>query len=96
MIWLQFCLINNIFEVFEKFQTKKRKILENDQSSGKRLKEDEISNVAGEKAKENPSFWIPQLNPTAEVKIEKPASFILQEKEYLEERAKSLSLLEKR
>ncbi|VDK80263.1 unnamed protein product, partial [Onchocerca ochengi] len=53
-------------------KTKKRKILENDQSSGKRLKEDEISNVAGEKAKENPSFWIPQLNPTAEVKIEKP------------------------
>lgn len=34
--------------------------------------------MAGDKAKEYPSFWIPQLNPTVEVKIEKPASFILQ------------------
>ncbi|CAG9536935.1 unnamed protein product [Cercopithifilaria johnstoni] len=50
----------------------KRKILESDRLSSKRLKEDEISNVAGEKAKEYPSFWIPQLNPTVEVKIEKP------------------------
>ncbi|MCP9265234.1 Nitric oxide synthase-interacting protein-like [Dirofilaria immitis] len=57
-------------------RTNKRKILKSGRSSGKRLKEDEISNVAGEKAKEYPSFWIPQLNPTAEVKIEKPASFI--------------------
>ncbi|VDM96392.1 unnamed protein product [Thelazia callipaeda] len=40
--------------------------------SSKRLKDDEISNVAGEKAKEYPSFWIPQLNPSVELKIEKP------------------------
>lgn len=51
---------------------------EYDRSSGKRLKEEiEISNVAGDKAKEYPSFWIPQLNPTVEVKIEKPVSFFL-------------------
>ncbi|VDK78867.1 unnamed protein product [Litomosoides sigmodontis] len=43
----------------------KRKILDNDRSSNKRLRE-EISNVAGDKAKEYPSFWIPQLNPTVE------------------------------
>lgn len=52
-------------------------MFEDDRSNGKRLKED-ISNVAGEKAKEYPSFWIPQLNPTVEVKIEKPVSSILQ------------------
>ncbi|KAL3990725.1 hypothetical protein ACH3XW_32950 [Acanthocheilonema viteae] len=50
----------------------KRKILGSDRSNGKRLKEDEISNVAGEKAKEYPSFWIPQLNTAVEVKVEKP------------------------
>lgn len=53
-------------------KTNKRKILDSDRSNVKRLKEDDISNVAGEKAKEYPSFWIPQLNPTVEVKIEKP------------------------
>lgn len=52
-------------------------MLENDLRKSKRLKEDEISNVAGKKAKEYPSFWIPQLNPTVEAKIEKPVCFIL-------------------
>lgn len=65
-------------ELFENFQANKRKMPEYDRSSGKRLKEEiEISNVAGDKAKEYPSFWIPQLNPTVEVKIEKPVSFFL-------------------
>uniref|UniRef100_A0A915Q2M0 Nitric oxide synthase-interacting protein homolog n=1 Tax=Setaria digitata TaxID=48799 RepID=A0A915Q2M0_9BILA len=54
----------------------KRKIVESDRIDNKRLKEDEISNVAGEKAKEYPSFWIPQLNPTVEVKIEKPEQHV--------------------
>lgn len=42
--------------------------------------------MAGEKLKEYPSFWIPQLNPTAEVKIEKPVSlsFALFSWEFLE------------
>ncbi|VDN20306.1 unnamed protein product [Gongylonema pulchrum] len=51
----------------------KRKLLDGEggPSSSKQPRE-EISNVAGDKIHEYPSFWIPQLNPTAEVKIEKP------------------------
>lgn len=58
-------------------KTNKRKFPDDEGSRSKRPKEDEISNVAGEKLKEYPSFWIPQLNPTAEVKIEKPEQRIL-------------------
>lgn len=37
-----------------------------------------VSNMAGEKAKEWKSFWVPELNPTAEpTKIEKPSEKVL-------------------
>lgn len=46
-----------------------------DEFVAKKMKSDEISNVAGAKSRELPSFWIPQLNPTAEKRIEKPVPF---------------------
>ncbi|CAJ0600253.1 unnamed protein product [Cylicocyclus nassatus] len=40
--------------------------------------EGEISNMKGERSKELPSFWIPELNPTAEsTKLEKPSQKVL-------------------
>ncbi|VDM81864.1 unnamed protein product [Strongylus vulgaris] len=40
--------------------------------------EGEISNMKGEKSKQLPSFWIPELNPTASAtKLEKPSQKVL-------------------
>uniref|UniRef100_F1L178 Nitric oxide synthase-interacting protein homolog n=1 Tax=Ascaris suum TaxID=6253 RepID=F1L178_ASCSU len=44
-----------------------------DEALKKKKQEESISNVAGSKRNENPSFWVPQLIPTAEgPKLEKP------------------------
>lgn len=49
-----------------------------DEALKKKKQEESISNVAGSKRNENPSFWVPQLIPTAEgPKLEKPVSLFL-------------------
>lgn len=45
---------------------------------GKKSKEESISNMEGNKKHEFPSFWVPQLLPTAtETKLEKPVKIFL-------------------
>ncbi|VDM44713.1 unnamed protein product [Toxocara canis] len=58
---------------------KKRKASDDtDDVLKKRKMDDSVSNVAGNKIKENPSFWVPQLIPTAEeAKLQKPDQRVL-------------------
>lgn len=51
---------------------------DHESSTSKKSHFESVSNMAGNKAKEWKSFWVPELNPTAEAtKIEKPNEKIL-------------------